>query len=1014
MYSAESSPSSELDFTTEFATNYETAWDVAPARKARKQYGKTNSQKKEARHRKPTLRRIKSELLDSDDPTLRRLDLIDYDDGPAPFHQPLLETFSLSSLSSEFSINRPSIPSQSRGRSKSATAASMPRNMMKRYNSMNTVSAASMPHNTMKRNHSLNTFRRSSSSTLNSDFEFEHENVNPNVFSREGVGLFASPGKLPRTNPRAPLSTMVEHLKPRPRKIRVITDVGGLQRTFSDLAKDPNATTGWDDATPTNVASLVFDLDGCDTSSPHGSVATISSRKRGVCDSMGFDGCSSDVSSQGAGSRRSRTKSRSRIYSPSFAPMLESVKSLNDATKKLERRKQADIDSDDGVDNDSDDGMLSDDKSCESTGFEYDGFNSKAAPAANVSRPPRTIRRSSSNNFEESVFGAARTLETKVLSNEGIVQSMPSVEDLKFLIKNLRKSKKGAATTFGKITTWTVSLPSQWPSERRAKVLHWSTQDLGFSMRTGGPSVVFLNIASSRAPELLSQLESAFSFHREANPKSVKSKPSNCPRSIIFQKRESPIIFQKRESPLNIQPRGFRKAAAFDALDDDLVQAVNGLDLSAPDPSPEQSGEGSASLVRHVTLDPHHGRAANAQPRHSGEHFIGGKDLVSHMYGVSPRRCRARLSSSSRPSTGRRPRLSIDTDYRCAVSSPFVGSTKSLTYQHPAVETPHMTRRACWERPKNGRDWGATARCPDHVLRDLTTRFEGSLAMEGLQSEDSSSSLFEAAVEPASLCIDRSMEEVDEESESASNDEDPDAFYDDVLDLDAPPQVENRRSSVGATFFAGLNLNELNSVNDEEKVMRRRIGSMAKHKRVSLCANTVQTHKPLRLSRSSYFSSVPRLSMMESTLTLTDCNRFSFVPLQAAAVEEMPELVIDETVLADSKILLNVLSFLDEKELLCRSSPVCTLWADVSTEAHAALMLASVGCTESLDACDDDLDDEGEVDMANASIMQSMEQSWQYLVNQYPWACFLSEGAFKRVYKVWNESTKAEEALSVM
>jgi hypothetical protein len=344
---------------------------------------------------------------------------------------------------------------------------------------------------------------------------------------------------------------------------------------------------------------------------------------------------------------------------------------------------------------------------------------------------------------------------------------------------------------------------------------------------------------------------------------------------------------------------------------------------------------------------------------------------------------------------------------------------------HPAecVETPHMTRRACWERPKNGRDWGASARCPDDVLQVLVARFEATLAENGIVLEDCSSSIFfDLSAVPVnnteSSAIDRSMDSVDEEdSEAGSNqEEDEDQFGEDLVDhLDLPPQAWNRRSSVGASAFEGMNLNEFhNTVADDEKVNRRRMGSMAKHKRVSLCANVIQPRKSHRPSgRHSYFAGAPRFSMMD--MSLTDNNRFSFLTTQQATadIEETPELVQDDTVLADSKILLNILSFLDESELLCRASPVCTLWADVSTEAHSTLMLSSVGCSANAEECEDDLDDDDE-DNANASIMRSMEKSWKYMVNQYPWACFLSEGAFKRVYKVWNTATESEEAISVM
>jgi hypothetical protein len=48
------------------------------------------------------------------------------------------------------------------------------------------------------------------------------------------------------------------------------------------------------------------------------------------------------------------------------------------------------------------------------------------------------------------------------------------------------------------------------------------------------------------------------------------------------------------------------------------------------------------------------------------------------------------------------------------------------------------------------------------------------------------------------------------------------------------------------------------------------------------------------------------------------------------------------------------------------------------------------------------------------SVARSMERSWQYLNTLHPWGCFLSEGAFKKVYKVYNARVGVDEALSVM
>lgn len=109
-----------------------------------------------------------------------------------------------------------------------------------------------------------------------------------------------------------------------------------------------------------------------------------------------------------------------------------------------------------------------------------------------------------------------------------------------------------------------------------------------------------------------------------------------------------------------------------------------------------------------------------------------------------------------------------------------------------------------------------------------------------------------------------------------------------------------------------------------------------------------------------------------------------------------------------SEQLPKVLAFLTERELMLVSL-VCQTWADAVTTAHVNLMLASVGYSKD--------DNDGKYDVAHVSAMSreiSMEQSWEYLHSEFPWACFLAEGAFKRVYKVHNSSTSQEEALSVM
>ena len=142
-----------------------------------------------------------------------------------------------------------------------------------------------------------------------------------------------------------------------------------------------------------------------------------------------------------------------------------------------------------------------------------------------------------------------------------------------------------------------------------------------------------------------------------------------------------------------------------------------------------------------------------------------------------------------------------------------------------------------------------------------------------------------------------------------------------------------------------------------------------------------------------------------------------------------------ESVVAEAleKALPLVLSFLSEVELLSISSLVSNQWWDVSVNCQANLMLVSVGCEDqraeakaeggddmidsdsdldSDDDGDDDDDDEGEEQLGSVAL--SMRRPWKFLNEKYPWAAFLSEGAFKRVYRVYNSRVGAYEAVSVM
>lgn len=108
-----------------------------------------------------------------------------------------------------------------------------------------------------------------------------------------------------------------------------------------------------------------------------------------------------------------------------------------------------------------------------------------------------------------------------------------------------------------------------------------------------------------------------------------------------------------------------------------------------------------------------------------------------------------------------------------------------------------------------------------------------------------------------------------------------------------------------------------------------------------------------------------------------------------------------ESPLDDSDVLRMIFDFLGEKELLSVVGLVSRKWSDAATHSHANLMLSSVA----------NCNTETVHDTSDAT---TMRRSWDYMMTTFPWACFLSEGAFKRVYKVFNHTRQEEEAVSVM
>lgn len=276
-----------------------------------------------------------------------------------------------------------------------------------------------------------------------------------------------------------------------------------------------------------------------------------------------------------------------------------------------------------------------------------------------------------------------------------------------------------------------------------------------------------------------------------------------------------------------------------------------------------------------------------------------------------------------------------------------------------------------------------------HVNEDLSAQYQMAL------DEDEESSLFAFYDADANL----DDEDDDDDSELASInghslDEFPTAFASKKIGL-------ARCDSVGASALDLLHIHDdkVNGLGQSPTNDRRRTMKLRKYARMSLCVAAASDYLQPKLKRCYRLSQSPtkKKSFLKGTPMNSIMNTIAFA---------------------------QVLSFLNEGELIHSASLVSTRFADVAAEALGNLMLVSVGCDPSLKGKSNDdssieTDESGQADtqgvsLGHSSVAKSMERGWPYLMTEFPWAQFLTDGSFKRVYKVWNNRCGAYEALSVM
>jgi hypothetical protein len=365
-------------------------------------------------------------------------------------------------------------------------------------------------------------------------------------------------------------------------------------------------------------------------------------------------------------------------------------------------------------------------------------------------------------------------------------------------------------------------------------------------------------------------------------------------------------------------------------------------------------------------------------------------------------------------------------------------------------------------RPVDGRDWGGSDKCNESVINELFERFKQAragagkfscsvntirvgllkfrilthLCLAGISSSPCLLPLQVDSTTPRTSDLGFELEAVSayqeeavsayrEKAESPSSTGNSD-IDDDFVFYEAGETERSPMNTFGEPNGPGFGVNLDHGVSNtpagpSNKDLKRRQTSVAKHKRMSLVASTMHPTGPVVPSRKSLFIRPTRASALPTRPPLVE--KLNLVPNfpsseLAASKEPMVEDITDcpVTVALDkAEIVESILGYLQEPELLQTASLVCSTWSDLATQAHANLMWMSVGCLEFSSDNDDDSIDEGEPSASLAQYIPGlMERPWDFLISTFPWACFLSEGAFKQVYKVYNRTFGVEEAISIM
>lgn len=138
------------------------------------------------------------------------------------------------------------------------------------------------------------------------------------------------------------------------------------------------------------------------------------------------------------------------------------------------------------------------------------------------------------------------SVDTKI---ERVLETMPSIDDLTFLINELKdEERRSHRVIVGAGEMWKIAPPlQQWTSQRRTIFIHWAKVSLGFIVRSAGMGYMFVQIHKKRGLQLVELLEHA----------KIKYMASNLPDANAVQQCSNQLLFtnnfQHRTKPVDEQ-----------------------------------------------------------------------------------------------------------------------------------------------------------------------------------------------------------------------------------------------------------------------------------------------------------------------------------------------------------------------------------------------------------------------------------------------------------------------------